>query len=117
MGITLWRQRAHRAPTQPLVSEAVPKFVIVAESDKADKILLNNILKALNCSSEEAMLVWTDQPEDLSTLTWPQAPVIVFGETLHTHVPKGAIKTLSLTALNQDLAAKKALWAQLKALL
>jgi DNA polymerase III psi subunit len=115
MGITVWRLRESQTATPVQTPE--PKFVCVAQSAHADLVLLNNILKALHCTHEEASLIWVDDPEGLKYHEWSSAAVIVFGEALYEYVPDHAVRTLSLTALNQDVAAKKALWAQLKAMI
>jgi DNA polymerase III psi subunit len=115
MGITVWRLRESQTATPVQTPE--PKFVCVAQSAHADLVLLNNILKALQCTDDEANIVWVDKPEYLKNHDWPNAPVIVFGEALYDYAPHDAVRTLSLTALNQDVAAKKALWTQLKAMI
>lgn len=106
MGITVWQQRH--------TQESMVRFVFVAESAHADHPLLMNIVKALNCSPDEAMIIWVDDPAELSQQTWSTAPIIVFGEALYPFVPTSAIRTVALTALAQDVPAKKALWQALK---
>ncbi len=127
LGITRWRLRSSGesvpvsgpAPNNvsASLSKPVPKFVCVAQLAHADTDLLNNILKALHCASDEAEILWVNDPDTLKNHLWPEAPVIVFGETLHPYVPKHAIKTLDLTALTSNISAKKTLWSQLKTLI
>jgi len=113
MGITVWRQRN----TAPVVQPApAPRFICVAQAAHADHDLLNNILKALSCTPEQAQIIWVEDPITLQSHIWPDVPVIVFGEILYPYTPETAIRTIPLNVLSQNVSAKKSLWQALKSL-
>lgn len=112
MGIPRWLPRSQKEATPA----AAPRFVFLAESSQVDRPLLLNILKALNCAESEAQILLVDKAASLQNQSWPPCPLIAFGESFEPYLPSYAIRTCSLTALNQDISAKKLLWTQLKSL-
>lgn len=112
MGITVWRQR----DTAPPENIPAPRIRCIAQALHADEPLLHKILQAIGCPLNEAQVIWVDNPDTLSLQDLPPAPTIVFGEDLYAHAPSTAIRTLSLTALADNVHAKKTLWQSLQAL-
>jgi DNA polymerase III psi subunit len=78
--------------------------------------LLEKIMQAVNVTPEKALLLWPLQDElDLAPPLPQSCCCVIFGEALAHYVKHTKkIKTLSLTELGNDVAAKKALWQALK---
>jgi DNA polymerase III psi subunit len=111
MGIPVWRLRdaSTNLPTAPPF-----KLVCVAEHAYADKALLSNILKALQCPEDQVNIIWVNEPSELALQLWDKLPTVVFGEALIPYAPDSSIQTVRLTDLSANIPAKKALWAALK---
>jgi DNA polymerase III psi subunit len=125
MGIPVWRLRGTLGATTSGTPDNVPvlldpirvstaRYLILSQPSQTDQTLLANILKALNCPPEEAKILMIENPETLENHHWDNIPTIAFGEVFYPYLPEQAIRTLSLSELNNNIPAKKALWQRLK---
>lgn len=104
MGIPVWRLR-----TGPVF-----RYQIVLDPQEMDQLLFSNILKAIGCKESESKVLRVNDPSSLTRHSWENSPILVFGQQFYPYVPDSAVQTLSLTELNNNLPAKKALWQKLK---